>query len=146
MIALARANSRSPSSPWMRPKPESPTPPNGSAPTPAYDRTELTLAIPDRIRRAIASPPVRAKTAAPSPYEDALARSTASSTSATLVTVSVGPKVSSGTAAASSGTSTSTVGYAYGGRTASAPPTTARPPRASASSCAGGSRRAGPAW
>ncbi len=37
VIALARANSRSPSSPWMRPKPESPTPPNGSAPTPAKD-------------------------------------------------------------------------------------------------------------
>ena len=31
VIDLGRANSRSPSSPWMRPNPESPTPPNGSA-------------------------------------------------------------------------------------------------------------------
>ena len=49
----------------------------------------------------------------------ALASATASSASRTLVTVRVGPKVSSRIARASSGTSTSTVGSTYGGRTAS---------------------------
>ena len=48
-------------------------------------------------------------------------------------TVSVGPNVSSCTAADSSGTSVRTTGRTYGGATASAPPTTALPPRASAS-------------
>ena len=91
VIAFDRANSRSPSSPWIRPKPESPTPPKGSAPTPQKVSTELTLAIPDRSRRAISSPRPREKTAAPSPYAVALAFSTASSTSRTRVTVSVGP-------------------------------------------------------
>ena len=33
VIALGRANSRSPSAPWIRPNPESPEPPNGSAGT-----------------------------------------------------------------------------------------------------------------
>ena len=30
VMAFARANSRSPSAPWIRPNPDSPTPPNGS--------------------------------------------------------------------------------------------------------------------
>ena len=33
VIDLGRVNYRRPSAPWMRPKPESPTPPNGSAGT-----------------------------------------------------------------------------------------------------------------
>ena len=42
VIALARLNSRSPSAPWIRPKPESPLPPNGSAGTLANVITALT--------------------------------------------------------------------------------------------------------
>ena len=33
VMALGRVNSRSPSAPWIRPNPDSPTPPNGSAGT-----------------------------------------------------------------------------------------------------------------
>ena len=54
MIALARVNSRSPSRPWMRPKPESPFPPNGSAGTVANPITELIAVMPLRIARAAA--------------------------------------------------------------------------------------------
>ena len=46
VIALARVNSLSPSSPWMRPKPESPTPPKGRPGTDANAMTELTLVMP----------------------------------------------------------------------------------------------------
>ncbi len=52
MIALARVNSLSPSSPWIRPKPLSPTPPKGSAGTEAKVSTEFTDVMPLRIRRA----------------------------------------------------------------------------------------------
>ena len=55
VIALARVNSLSPSSPWMRPKPLSPTPPKGSAGTEAKVSTELTEVMPLRIRRARSS-------------------------------------------------------------------------------------------
>ena len=54
--------------------------------------------------------------------------------SRTRLTTTVGPKVSSVTAELSSGTSASTTGSTYGARTESRPPTTARPPRDSASS------------
>ena len=67
VIALARVNSRSPSAPWIRPNPESPTPPNGSAGTPANPITELIDGHPAAQR---ARPPpwrrVLANTAAPS--------------------------------------------------------------------------------
>lgn len=68
-MALGRVNSREPSAPWMRPNPESPTPPNGSAGTPAKEMTELTAVIPDRIARAssIARRASRAKTVPASP-------------------------------------------------------------------------------
>ena len=62
-----------------------------------------------------------------------MAKETASSSPATGVTVTVGPNVSSVTAADPSGTSVSTTGRTYGAATASGPPTTGRPPRASAS-------------
>ncbi len=52
VMALARVNSLSPSSPWIRPKPESPTPPKGSAGTEAKVSTEFTDVMPLRIRRA----------------------------------------------------------------------------------------------
>ena len=52
VIALGRVNSRSPSAPWMRPKPESPTPPNGSAGTVANATAEFTEVMPVRSRRA----------------------------------------------------------------------------------------------
>ena len=52
MIALARVNSLSPSSPWIRPNPLSPTPPKGSAGTDAKVSTEFTEVMPLRIRRA----------------------------------------------------------------------------------------------
>ena len=56
VIALARVNSLSPSSPWMRPKPLSPTPPKGSAGTEAKVSTEFTDVMPLRIRRARSRP------------------------------------------------------------------------------------------
>ena len=62
-----------------------------------------------------------------------MANETASASPATGVTVTVGPNVSSVTAAECSGTSVKTTGRTYGAATASAPPTTGRPPPASAS-------------
>src|SRR4051794_18807743 len=64
-IALGRVNSFSPSSPWIRPKPESPTPPKGRDGKPAKDNTELTLAIPLRTRRGGGVAPLFSRTAAP---------------------------------------------------------------------------------
>ncbi|GEM_PF-5690617 len=135
VIALALANSRSPSAPCTRPNPDSPTPPNGSAGTTANPSTELIEVIPLRSARAasIAAERSRANTADPSPYRLRLASVTASARPGTGVTVTVGPNVSSRTAALSSGTSASTTGRRYGPGAASAPPTTRRPPRASAS-------------
>src|SRR5580704_4507741 len=135
VMALARANSRSPSAPWIRPNPDSPTPPNGSAGTVANPITEFTEVIPLRRARAaaMAADRSRANTADPSPYLPALAYDTASAMLTTGVTVTVGPNVSSVTAVLVSGTSVSTTGRTYGAATASGPPTTARPPRASAS-------------
>ena len=69
--------------------------------------TPLTAVIPLRSARAapIAAFLFLANTLAPRPYWLALARSTPSARSATLVTVTVGPNVSSVTARLSSGTS-----------------------------------------
>jgi hypothetical protein len=69
VMALGRENSRSPSAPWIRPNPDSPTPPNGSAGTIANPSTELIDVIPDRNERAavIAAERSRANTADPSP-------------------------------------------------------------------------------
>jgi hypothetical protein len=134
---LARANSRSPSAPWIRPNPDSPTPPNGSAGTIANPSTELTEVIPVRSDRAAAMPAERSlvNTADPSPYRPALANDTASARLTTGVTVTVGPKVSSVTAVLCSGTSVSTIGRRYGATTSPPPRSTpqGRPPRASAS-------------
>jgi hypothetical protein len=56
VMALDRANSRSPSSPLMRPNLESPTPPYGRLGMAANDSTEFTAVMPDRMRRANSSP------------------------------------------------------------------------------------------
>ncbi len=82
-------------------------------------------------------------TADPSPYRPALANDTASARLTTGVTVTVGPNVSSVTAALCSGTSVSTIGRTYGASPAAAVPVhrpaprpaspASRPPRASAS-------------
>jgi hypothetical protein len=135
VMALGRVNSRSPSAPWIRPNPDSPTPPNGRAGTIANPITELIEVIPLRSERAAvrAADLSFANTAEPSPYLLALAYETASAMLTTGVTVTVGPNVSSVTARLCSGTSVSTTGRTYGGDTASEPPSTARPPRASAS-------------
>jgi hypothetical protein len=135
VMALGRVNSRRPSAPWIRPNPDSPTPPNGNAGTVANPITELMEVIPLRSDRAAESAAARslANTAEPSPYLLALAYETASAMLTTEVTVSIGPNVSSVTALLCSGTSVSTTGRTYGGATESEPPTTARPPRASAS-------------
>src|SRR5271163_4642177 len=135
VIDLGRENSRSPSAPWIRPNPDSPPPPNGSAGTTAKPSTEFTDVIPVRSDRAADMPARRSRvnTAEPSPYRPALAYDTASAMFTTDRTVSVGPNVSSETARLFSGTSVSTTGSTYGAETASRPPTTARPPRASAS-------------
>ena len=60
-------NARSPSSPWIRPNPESFEPPNGSAGTAANPSTEFTDTAPARSRAAIAAPvrPLPLNTAAP---------------------------------------------------------------------------------
>jgi hypothetical protein len=65
VIALGRANSRSPSSPPMRPNPESPTPPYGRLGMAANDSTEFTAVMPDRMRRASSSPRRQANTDRP---------------------------------------------------------------------------------
>ncbi|AJP05070.1 hypothetical protein TU94_30200 [Streptomyces cyaneogriseus subsp. noncyanogenus] len=57
-----------------------------------------------------------------------MARSTASSTPATALIATTGPKLSSVIAAASSGTPVSTTGATYGARTDSGPPSRARAP------------------
>src|SRR4051794_41929408 len=90
-IALGRVNSFSPSSPWMRPKPESPTPPNGRDGKPAKDNTELTLAIPLRTRRAGADARLFPENPAPRPDDDPVAFSIASSPDAPRGVGSTGP-------------------------------------------------------
>ena len=93
VIALARANSRSPSSPWMRPKPESPTPPNGSVGHAdegerRVDRGHAGAQPPgDRRSRAPCRRPSR-----PGRTATALASCTASSASRTLVMVTRRPE------------------------------------------------------
>jgi len=69
VMALGRVNSRSPSAPWIRPNPDSPTPPNGRAGTVANPTTELTEVIPVRSPRAAVMAAERspANTADPSP-------------------------------------------------------------------------------
>jgi hypothetical protein len=96
----------------MRPNPDSPVPPNGSAGTAANESTELTDVIPARRARAAPRPAFRrlVNTADPSAYGEALASRTASASDDTGVTVTTGPKVSSRTAALSAGTSMSTTG------------------------------------
>src|SRR5215471_1915654 len=91
VIAFGRVNSRSPSAPWIRPNPDSPTPPNGRAGTTANPITELIEVIPLRRDRAafIAAVLSLANTADPSPYLLALAYETASAMLTTGVTVSV---------------------------------------------------------
>src|SRR5581483_8256164 len=135
VIALARANSRSPSGPCVRPNPDSPTPPNGSPGTVTNPSTEFTEVIPVRSARAAASPADRLplNTADPSPYRPPLASVTPASSDGTGVTVTTGPNVSSVTAALDSGTPVSTTGPAQLPATLSGPPTAAVPPRESAS-------------
>jgi DNA-binding CsgD family transcriptional regulator len=133
---LARLNSRRPSAPCTRPKPDSAVPPKGSAGTAAKVTTELMDVAPVRNRRAVLIDRARSaeNTAEPRPCRLSLASVIASSMSRTRLTTTTGPKVSSVIAMLSSGTSVSTTGRTYGGRTESMPPTTARPPRRSASS------------
>src|SRR5260370_246130 len=118
----------------MRPKHAPAAPPNGGAGTATNPITELIDVMPVRRDRAAARPARRRRvnTADPRPYGDAFASRTASASDGTGVTVTVGPKVSSRTAALSSGTSTSTTGAMNGGFTASRPPPTGPPPRATA--------------
>ena len=103
-------NSRRPSGPWIRPNPESPTPPKGSDGIAAKLITLLIEVIPERICSAISMPRAFENTVDPRPYLEALVRSMASSTVLTFVIVMVGPNVSSCTASESSGTSTRIVG------------------------------------
>jgi hypothetical protein len=67
VVDCTEVKARSPSSPWIRPKPESREPPNGSAGTAAKPSTEFTDTAPARSRAAIAAPvrPLRQNTAAP---------------------------------------------------------------------------------
>src|ERR1700691_3593897 len=108
----------------MRPKPDSPDPPNGRAGTPANEIAEFTDVMPARRARAAFRPARRrlVNTADPSAYADALASRTASARVGTGVTVTPGPTVSARTAELSSGTSTSTTGCTKGAWTESSPP------------------------
>src|SRR5215471_6945759 len=89
VIAFGRVNSRRPSAPWIRPNPDSPTPPNGRPGTIANPTTEFTEVIPVRSDRAAAMAAARSRenTADPSPYRPALANDTPSARFATGVTV-----------------------------------------------------------
>ena len=96
VIALARVNSRSPSAPWIRPKPDSPTPPNGSSGT----RGERDHRV--HRRHAGTHPPGQLHRPRPCRRRRRPARSRwrwparpPRRRRATLVTVSVGPNVSS---------------------------------------------------
>ena len=66
-IALAKVNSLSPSGPWIRPKPESPTPPKGSDGMAAKVITPLTAVMPERMREASSMPRAFEKTVEPRP-------------------------------------------------------------------------------
>src|SRR5699024_2314694 len=76
--ALGRENSRRPSAPWMRPKPDAPEPPKGNDGMPAKARNALTDTMPVSSFSARARPRRRSlvKIEPPSPYEPALALST----------------------------------------------------------------------
>ena len=67
VVAFGRANSRSPSSPWKRPNPLSPTPPNGTDGMPTNVSTELIVVPPARSRSAISGPRFAENTDEPSP-------------------------------------------------------------------------------
>ena len=110
VVDLARVNSRSPSSPWKRPNPLSPTPPNGRDGMPTNVSTELIVVPPARSFAAISGPRLAENTEEPSPNDVPFARRTASSTSGTVLITNTGPKVSSCTAEQFSGTSTRTIG------------------------------------
>jgi hypothetical protein len=103
VMALGRANSRSPSAPWIRPKPESPEAAERQRRHAGEgdDRVDRGHAA-DRRDRAARHRGLRfpANTVPPRPYRLAFASSTPSARLATLVTVIVGPKVSSVTALA----------------------------------------------
>ena len=107
-IDLGRANSRSPSAPWIRPNPESPEPPNGSDGIPANEMTPLMAVMPLRSARAASMAtflfrgehrrrPGRSGWRWPAPRPRPGRRPWS--------TVMVGPNVSSVTARLSSGTS-----------------------------------------
>ena len=59
VMALGAANLRSPSGPWMRPKPDCLTPPKGRAAMAVKEMTEFTATMPASIRRASSRPRVR---------------------------------------------------------------------------------------
>ena len=86
-----------------RPKPLSPTPPNGMDDVPTKVRTELMVVPPARSRAAIAGPRRAENTDEPSPDAVPLARRAASLMSATVLITTTGPNVSC-TAEQSSGT------------------------------------------
>lgn len=112
VVDCTDVNARSPCAPWIRPNPEPLEPPNGSAGTAAKPSTEFTDTAPARSRAAIAAPARRfpQNTAAPRAYRESFTRATASATSATALTATTGPNVSSVVAAASWGTPVSATG------------------------------------
>src|SRR5689334_24684566 len=74
VIALAYVNSLRPSGPWMRPKPDCPTPPNGRPGTAANAMTELTDVMPERTRRAMSTTFLLVNNEHDSPYAMAFVR------------------------------------------------------------------------
>ena len=94
-VDLVRVNSRMPSSPWIRPNPESPMPPNGNDGIPANPITELIDVMPARSLPASARAALPANTVEPSPYFESFASRTASSSEPTRSIGITGPNVSS---------------------------------------------------
>ncbi len=103
---------RIPPAPWREPSPDAFQPPIGSSSARKLSCASLTQTAPASTRRAISSPRAESlvQTEAARPYSESFASRTASSASATFITGTVGPNVSSVMHDIVWSTSTSTVG------------------------------------
>src|SRR5690606_25878264 len=112
-IVCASVSASIPSRPCRRPSPDALNPPIGAPTDPHADEyPSLTLTVPASTRAAIRRPRAtsRVQTLALSPSSESFMTRTASSSLATRRTAMTGPNVSSRAHAASSGTSSRTVG------------------------------------
>ena len=95
--SLTLTHSYSPNFEWVRPRPESLTPPHAHWQAPWLNMWSLIHTIPDCSSAAIRSPRARSEvhTDAPSPNSESLASATASASESTTMIGSTGPKISS---------------------------------------------------